>query len=92
MSVTTNLPDPYHYASKIMMLRKEQAEIGSEIRSYFAAAAEAGYPRAAMASAIRDALKLQKAQENNQLDLFRSNEERAEAFKQEFIAKMGLAA
>lgn len=92
MSIQTNLPDAFHYAQQIIALRKEQAELGGEIRAFFASAAEAGYPRSAMSQAIRYVLKLEKAKEANQLDLFREDEDRTEALKAEFIAKMGIAA
>ena len=88
--MTTNLPQAFHYAEKIIGLRKEQAELGSEIREYFHAATEAGYPRSAMSGAIRYVLKLQKAAENNQLDMFKTNEDRVEALKEEFVQKLGL--
>lgn len=89
--MTANLPDAFHYAQKIIGLRQEQAELGSEIRQFFQAAAEAGYPRDAMSGAIRYVLKMQKASDNNQLDLFKSNQSRVEALKEEFAAKLGLA-
>lgn len=88
--MTTNLPDAFHFAEKIINLRKEQAELGSDIRQFFQAAAEAGYPRDAMSGAIRYVLKMQKAKDNDQLDLFKSNQGRIEALKEEFAAKLGL--
>jgi uncharacterized protein (UPF0335 family) len=88
--MTTNIPEAFHYAEKIITLRQEQAELGGEIREFFRAAAEVGYPRAAMSGAIRFVLKLQKARENNQLDLFKTNEDRTEALKEEFVRKLGL--
>jgi uncharacterized protein (UPF0335 family) len=87
----TNLPDAFHYAERIIGLRKEQAELGGEIREFFHAAAEAGYPRDALSGAIRYILKMQRAMENNQLDMFKTAEDRTEALKEEFIHKLGLA-
>ena len=88
----TNLPDAFHFAEKIIALRKEQAEIGGEIRECFHAAAEAGYPKDAMAGAIRYVLKYQKARDNDQLDMFKTTVDRTEALKEEFVQKLGLAA
>lgn len=87
---STNLPDAFHFAKKIIDLRKEQSELGSDIRELFHAAAEAGYPKDAMAGAIRYVLKYQKAASNDQLDMFKTNLDRTEALKEEFAQKLGL--
>jgi uncharacterized protein (UPF0335 family) len=88
----SNLPEAYHFAERIIALRKEQAELGSEIREFYHAAQEAGYPRDAMSGAIRYVLKMQKAAENKQLDMFKLSQDRTEALKEEFVLKLGLAA
>lgn len=90
MSIQTNLPDEWHFATKIIALLKEQAELGREVRETFKAAEEAGYPKASMAQAIRYALKAEKAHNNGQLELFQANQERAESLKEEFMRRLGL--